>query len=130
MTILSCGHEPSPHSEFTTGYGVNENSETFCYSCCAENDREYMKEHGKITLYLTINREIVCNVGRKWFDGKVGNWPDSLSFPCRVKQGNHNIAGTRYDVWFNGPNGRVWHGVQYGDMTQLCYCKQTKEKWA
>jgi hypothetical protein len=42
--------------------------------------------------------------------------------------GRHNIAGVRYDVWFRGPDGHVWWGVQYGDMTQICHCKRTKEE--
>jgi len=115
MEILDCGHRPSEHSKISTGYGYDDNGKTFCYTCCAEQDKATMIKTGKITLYLNQNLN-------------VGNWPHSLWFPLRYqKTGHHNIAGKRYDVWFNGPDGFVWHGVQYGDMTQLCHCKRTKE---
>jgi hypothetical protein len=74
-----------------------------------------MKDEGRITLYLTD-------------DGRVTNWPNSLSFKGHVSKGRHNIAGTRYDVWFTGPDGHRWHGTQYGDNTQICHCKRTKER--
>ena len=31
---------------------------------------------------------------------------------------------TTYDVWFIGPDGKEWHGVQYGDLTQVCHCRR------
>lgn len=113
-TILNCGHTPSVHGPHDTGYGKDSNDRTFCYQCCADRDRAYMVDTGAITLYLTKD--------------KVSNWPDSLAFKVTAQHvGKHNIAGKRYDVWFVGPDSHVWHGVQYGDMTQLCHCKRTKE---
>lgn len=56
------------------------------------------------------------------------NWPGSLEFRCWTRTGNHNIARTRYDVWFYGPDGYIWYGVTYGEDTQLCHCKRTKKK--
>ncbi len=114
--LLDCGHPASEHSEITTGYGRDENGKTFCYACCAEGDKQYMREHGKITLYL-VNRN------GKYF---VTNWPSSLEFKVTgFSKGFHNIARTRYDVWFTF-EGQNWHGVQYGDMTQICHCKRVK----
>lgn len=111
-TILDCGHEPSVHLEFTTGYGTY-NGETQCYECCARIDREAMVETGKATLYDTEN--------------EITNWPGSLRFRITWRQtGKHNIAGKRYDAWFDGPDGYQWHCVRYGDMTQLAHCKRTK----
>ena len=72
-----------------------------------------MTEHGRIMLYLS--------------NGEVMNWPGTLRFPAHVRKGRHNIAGSRYDVWFAGPDGFQWHGVQYGDNTQICHCKRTKQ---
>lgn len=106
------------HSDITTGYGIDKNGNKFCYSCCADNDRKIMRETGKYTLYLVGNNN-------QW---EITNWPGSLSFPARVVKGRHNIARVRYDAWFNF-DGHIWHGVTYGDHTQVCHCKRTKETY-
>jgi hypothetical protein len=98
-----------------------------------------MLETGRATLYLTLNEvnpmrpnRHLDGVSSIYHDGTahVGNWPGSLQFKLypRVKVGYHNVAGRRYDVWFPGPDGFVWHGTQFGDMTQICHCKRTKER--
>lgn len=72
-----------------------------------------MDKHGKTTLYLS--------------NGEVTNWPGTLRFPLwSSKRGRHNIAGTRKDVWFKDGSGNMWHGVQYGEFTQICHCKRLK----
>lgn len=98
---LDCGHPPSKHGK---------------------HDRKQMAETGKIVLFLTISEYMNM---RLFQDGKLTNWPGSLEIPCRVKRGRHNMAGTRYDVWFR-LHGKEWHGVQYGDNTQICHCKRLK----
>lgn len=120
-TCSRCGGAipPPAPGAISTGYGTNEKDEIVCYSCCAEIDKQWMRDKGKITLYLT------GQAGAR----EVTNWPGTLRFPARgYKQSPHNIARYRYDVWFNGPDGHVWHGVQYGDNTQLIHCKRTKEQ--
>ena len=104
-----------------TGYAINHlTGQKVCYDCCAEQDRKFMRDHKKITLYLT----------REGFYSKITNWPGTLKLDCTgCRTGRHNIAGTRYDVWFVF-EGYYWHGVQYGENTQLCHCKQTKQKSA
>ena len=106
----------------TGGVGYARDPETrrkTCYLCCAEVDRQYMRDHGKVTLYLTGSRE----------EGfKVSNWPGTLVFSrVYVRKGQHNIARTRWDVWFNF-EGFEWYGVQYGENTQLVHCKRTKTR--
>lgn len=58
----------------------------------------------------------------------VSNWPGTLRFDCLIRKGRHNIAGTRHDVWFDGPDGYVWHGTQYGEWTEICHCRRTQRK--
>jgi hypothetical protein len=118
---LECGHPESPHSDFTRGYGTNDKGERHCYACCAERDKKQMREAGKIALYLTTKQDTGGNYG----DAKITNWPGSLEFKGRYHKGRHNIAGSRYDVWFTF-EGTNWHGVTYGDNTQICHCKRTK----
>lgn len=118
MKILDCGHKPSKHDVITTGYG-EMNGEKYCYSCIADMDRESMVKTGNsknLPLYD-------CN-------DHVGNWPNSLSFKVNYRSSSrHNIAGKAFHVWFNGPDGFVWHGVRYGAMTQIVHCKRTKTRY-
>ena len=122
--ICDCGHEESPHESITSGYGKDENGKTFCYACCAERDKAQMIRDGKTSLYLT--HEAFYPLHGNYTDGTIQNWPNNLTFPCRVKKGQHNIAGSRYDAWFIGPDGNKWHGVQYGEWTQIIHCKRMK----
>jgi hypothetical protein len=75
-----------------------------------------MRVDGKITLYLVK------------LDGAhyVSNFPGTLKLKVwSMRVGRHNLAGKRYDVAFTHER-HVWHGVTYGDMTQICHCKRTK----
>lgn len=117
-------------------YGTNANGDKHCYPCCGARDREYMISNGKITLYLSSSpNPNYTGLGTMGNQHKqlwtVTNWPNSLRFSVvrPPKRSWHNIARNRYDVWFNGPDGLVWWGVQYGDMTQLCHCKRTRRLW-
>lgn len=105
--------------ELTTNYGMDKNNDLFCYPCCGKRDEETMRETGKAILYLTSK------------DGEqayVSNWPGTLKInvPC-VKKGRHNWGINRYSFWFQF-DGYWWYGVQYGDNTQICHCKKTKER--
>lgn len=116
VTCNICGKEIVSDSPYTTGYGIDENNNKVCYACCGEQDTEYMKTHDKTMLYL-VKRE------NDWY---VTNWPGTLSVKVATpKKGRHNIARTRYDVWFAFAD-KFWHGVQYGDFTQVCHCKVVK----
>jgi hypothetical protein len=126
-----CGEVLPVQTEGGTGYAYEtENGPPVCYACCGEIDRARMIETGRAVLYLTHNRASgnYSNTFGQYVDGKVSNWPGTLNFPARVRIGRHNIAGRRYDVWFNGPDGYEWHGVQYGDNSQLTHSKRTKTK--
>lgn len=118
---LDCGHAESPHSAFTRGYGTRADGTRHCYDCCAEHERQRMIESGRATLYLTSTGH----------DAALIDWPGNLRFPARygyIRKGRHNIARVRYDTWFAGPDGFIWHATQYGDDTQIAHCKRTKER--
>lgn len=123
MNIVDCGHDADKQkSDCTTGYGINKHKEKICFECCGIMDEKQMIEDGKITLYLTHD----LKMKDKWGNATISNWPGTLKFLGRVKRGHHNIAHNRYDVWFYGPDGKEWHGVQYGDNTQILDCKRNK----
>ena len=92
------------------GCGIRPNGDRVCFPCCGDLDRKALmdlKNGEKMYLYLS--------------NEKVTNWPGSLVInPTRIKKGRHNIAGTRHDVWFE-LNGKHFHGVQYGDFSEICH---------
>jgi hypothetical protein len=108
-----CGEKIHKPDHLGTGYGTTRDGETACYECCASIDQDAMRSEGRITLYLS--------------EDAVTNWPGTLRFPThRRTTGRHNMARVRYDVWFLDHEGDEWHGVQYGDNTQICHCKRRK----
>lgn len=107
-----------------TGYGITPSGARICYRCCADDDRAQMQQTGRIVLYLS--EETRPDVYARAY---LTNWPGSLRFKAtRIRRGNHNIAGSRTDVWFIGPDGYLWWGVQYGNNTQLTHCRRTREQ--
>ena len=92
-----------------------------CYACCAQRDRAYMADKGRITLYVSSSPDTVIP---NW--PVVTNWPGTLKFiPTRRRYGKHNFAGRRIDVWFTDSNGQRWWGWNCGD-SQLLYCRRLK----
>lgn len=102
-----------PFDSCGTGYGrVDDKPDSFiCYACCGLRDEKQMKETGKAVLYLS--------------NGVITNWPETLRINARVQRSRHNVARYRYDAWFKF-SGENWHGVQYGENTQIIRCKRVK----
>lgn len=118
--ILDCGHEPSAHSEHTTGTAHTHDNKVICWDCAAMGDLGRMLKDGnsrRLPLYL--------------HGDNVSNWPGTLSFPVMgQRKGYHNIGRTRTDIWFVGPDAHIWHGVSIGEYTEIVHCKRTREVWA
>lgn len=115
-----------PTDGFNAGYAIDTEKHIICYECCANSDRLHMNLHGRIVLYL-VKRKAEGPVEN--YVHYVTNWPGSLERKTLgVRVGRHNIACKRYDFWFAGFDGHWWHGVQYGDNTQIAHCRRTKEK--
>jgi len=116
--VLTCG----------TGYAQTRDGKTICYACCGKRDRQTMIDTGhsrNLPLYLVTKPD---SAGTPIWE--VTNWPGSLRFRVSgMRKGKHNIARTRYDIWFNGPDGFEWHGVQIGEWTQIVNCRRTKTKF-
>jgi len=123
-TCSRCGKDISKPEATTCaiGFAYDENGLVVCYKCCATIDRQYMHDHGKITLYLTPSPSPVGSIKTGY---NVINWPGTLGFRCvRVALGRNNIGRKRIDVWFEDNVLGYWHGVQYGENTQLIHCKK------
>lgn len=114
---IDCGETKPVKRDGGTGY-ARTNRGKVCYQCCAVRDAKYMTKTGAIVLYLTANP-----AGHK----QVTNWPGTLILPINAYRiGRHNMAGKREDVWFTGPDGKRWHGVNYGDFSQILRCKRVR----
>ena len=130
VELLDCGHPASPHSDFTTGYGVTADGKRHCYTCCAARDVADMVETGTATLYL-VSRETAPEVGamgvrREYY---VTNWPGSLEFRVGGAVSHSKYGGgfgsQRTDAWFTGPDGKAWHAINRGD-NQIARCRRLK----
>lgn len=120
FTCDQCGETKEPAIDsISTGYGTDKDNKKICFTCCGINDLsklENAKIGDRFTYYL-INR-----------DGKhfIENWPGTMSIRIHyVRKGKHNIAGSRYDFWF-GYKGNNFHGIQYGNFTQIAHIKTVK----
>lgn len=57
----------------------------------------------------------------------VSNWPGSFKIKVFPRKGSHNFVGVRYDFWFEFGNN-AFHGVTYGDNTQVAHIRCLKNK--
>lgn len=77
-----------------------------------------MIESGRATLYLTSSG--------------ITDWPGVLKFQAQRSR-THKVrtpqgyAMNRTDVWFIGPDGETWHGVNQGD-NEVLRCKRNKHR--
>lgn len=123
-TLEKPTHCADCHAQFvadahTPGYATAcADGRHICYDCSARLTRQYMIETGRATLYLTS-------------DG-ITDWPGRLRFQTRRSR-THKVrtpqgyAMNRTDVWFVGPDGKTWHGVNQGD-NEILRCKRNKHR--
>lgn len=119
---MDCGKAKPMQTQGGTGYARGKDGFAVCYACCAIKDAADMVATGEATLYLTTMPDSHRGHGGT---AKVTNWPGTLVFHGGYRRGHHNRARYRYDAWFRGPDGKQWHGVQYGDNTQIIHCRRT-----
>lgn len=114
--LLDCGHEPSPHSEYTTGTAHTTDGREVCWDCAAILELADMNKFGRASLYL-VKRD----------DGlHITNWTGKLDYKVTSsKTSRHNLGGTRTDVWFKS-GGQNWHGYQIGNFSQIAHCRRIK----
>lgn len=117
---------PAPAAgDISTGYGLDAAGDKVCFTCCGMIDKAEMILTGRATLYLTYDRELTSGRQVRVHNAAVTNWPGTMKIRAAIRSGRHNIAGRRYDVWFTFA-GRQWHGVNYGENSQVCHCKVNK----
>lgn len=136
FVCYECGEIKPVNPEGGTGYGLDPEDHKICYACCGKKDRERMERGKPMCLYLSRNNKSSGSQAQIWdrihhtttadMVWHITNWPGTLDIPIYlVKIGRHNIAGVRRDVWFHYA-GKDWHGVQYGNNTEIVHCKVVK----
>lgn len=99
-----------------TGYAILPDIGKICYDCSAEIEKQFMRDNGRSVIYL-------CEKSTGY---EITDWPGRLRIPVAMyKEGHHNIAGTRTDVWFLF-EGEVWHGVKCGENHDTIHVRRTK----
>jgi len=104
MEKLDCGHVASPHSEYTTGYGVDSSGKKHCYACCHAQDLAQLKDTTK-PFFAYVNG-----------DGKsITNWPGSTLMRITSEStGRGGFGGRMYYYRAIDANGQQWHGKNAG----------------
>ena len=110
-----------------TGYvQFPDTKEKMCYDCLGKRDVNTMFRGERCIMYFHMgnasSREGVIE------PAKVTNWPRTVVFtPFEYTVSHHNIAGTRVDAWWTGPDGARWHGYSIGD-SELMRCNRRKRQ--
>ena len=118
MKLLDCGHAESPHSSFTSGYGIDTEGKKHCYDCCLKNDKDSMRETGKCFAYHSQKngKPNIIN----WPGGVISDKVSILKMMC------DNFGGERTYLRFKF-EGEIWSGFSLGAGTYL-RAKRTKLK--
>jgi hypothetical protein len=104
MVALSCGHEPSPHSEHTTGTVTLPDDREVCWSCGDQWQREYMATHDQLDAYLSSDGKSITT----WSGGHLATVERGVSRKTGF------CGATRMYLRAVDPTGKRWHGSSPG----------------
>jgi hypothetical protein len=121
--LLDCGHKPSPHNDFTTGYGVDDKGKKSCYDCCLKWEKEQMRKYGNVMAY---HSRMKTGGPGTYEPHAVTLWPGNV-ISDQVHILSHltdNFGGERTYLRFVF-EGEIWSGFSMGEGTYL-RAKRTK----
>ena len=118
-----------PIGKVATSTGPTEEEIKTHNSLLAKAERDAMIQHGEGTFYITETREPKCtpqnprwqienNGGFTYKNSTVSQWTGEWKAPCHVRRG-YSYGFCRVEtrwIWFTGPDGKAWYGVNKGDM--------------
>lgn len=91
-----------------------------CYPCAAIHEARDMEKDGRWYGYIKFDDNTKYPL-------TVQNWTGNLSFI--ITRWSGPTAAGRYEVWFRGSDGRIWHGIHVHDgKTELTRCRVTKKR--
>jgi hypothetical protein len=104
-TVLDCGHKPSPHSQYTTGYGTDREGKTSCYDCANSQEAAAFSASDRYTAY--VNK-----------DGYLTTWPGGVlaqAMPRYHGVSRNGWHGSEVHSWrFRDCDGAEWYGRNGG----------------
>lgn len=104
MSKLTCGHDPSPHSEHTTGTAHLPDDREVCWDCADAWTRERMRTVDTLGAYLSGDGTAITT----WSGGKLAN----VTYKTTHRVG----FGRTSQVFWNATDdtGRNWYGRSQG----------------
>lgn len=103
--MLDCGHEPSEHTESTTGYGVDSAGKKHCYACCLAQDIESLRTEQHWTAYLASDGKSLTT----WPGGHLARITWSAVRKVGFGWKPSRVYWNAIDV-----HGQRWHGTSPG----------------
>jgi subtilase family serine protease len=103
MRTLDCGHEPSPHSEHTTGTAHTADGREVCWTCADSEHRESLKSDKRTTGYLSGDGSAITT----WTGGVL----------MTVTRENQTRAGFGHGLTYlraTDTHGQQWYGSSPG----------------
>ena len=121
VTCSVCGLDvKTAAGDLFARHGKTAGGDSVCLECMTRVEGEWlanMPEGARFCLYLSDRR------GRP---AEVTNWLGTVRYPvASYRYGQHNMARSRWDVWFTLPSGRRVWGVNIGD-NQILRCRVLK----
>jgi len=112
--MLDCGHNPSPHSEISTGIAHSLDGRRLCYDCAFQEEVRQYKQENRMIAYLSDD-------GRR-----ITNWPGyTISAQVFIlNESRDNFGGERIYLRFVFDDS-IWSGFAMGRGMYL-RAKRTK----
>jgi hypothetical protein len=122
MKTLDCGHQPSPHSEHTTGTAHTTDGREICWTCADAEQREQLRTADTFTAYLTP----VLTAEGHTKGHALTTWTGGhLATVTVLTCGRHNIGGQLYRFRAVDVHGAQWYGTSPGPQM---YARMRKAK--
>ena len=103
MKTLACGHEPSPHSDFTTGTAYTTDGREICWECADKEQRAALLTEKHYFSYLNSDATKLTT----WSGG-------TLATIRRLWKVGNNFAGTILRFRAIDVHGQEWYGTSPG----------------
>lgn len=101
--ILDCGHEPSPHSEYTTGTAHTSDNREICWDCSYAGELSAMRTAQHYGAYLSGN------------GSRLTTWPGQpLAVVTSLVERRVGFGGSRFYFKATDLDGQHWHGTSPG----------------
>jgi hypothetical protein len=101
--LLDCGHEPSPHSDCTTGTAFTLDRKEICWDCSHARELAELKTARRFVAYLSGD------------GATLTDWPGRrIAKVTRLWSVRNNLAGKLYRFRATDLHGAQWFGTSVG----------------